>query len=303
MFSKLLITFIAIIILNIPMGFAGPDINLPVLPDFDGAIHRKINVDFPTANANPVPRPFPALEKQAPLTMPAANMQTKSLDIPIDGFGLNEIQEYLRLFDAPYKLELDYSFVATTAEAIKARNTFLIKKAKERLTKERLYEITRFLKLNYKNQILAAEYDGANVDESNQHLPILLKQSQLNQFLFEATADGEIDLLRNCLDHILDINIKNKDGDNLLIYAINHNQLEVVRLLLARGIDFNVANDEGKTPLHIATILARPQIMIALLTYGADYKKKDDLGLSTEDYAVVSPNLSVVTALESFSKK
>ena len=128
-----------------------------------------------------------------------------------------------------------------------------------------------------------------------------------------ACRDGDIDVVRACLDRGADINLKRGsycDDKTPLFVACQYDHLEVVEFLLARGalhqitglslltplhvactsghsrivrrllqVDTNVNCDgSGTTPITVAASLGHVDVVRALLEHGADPNRVDDAG-------------------------
>ena len=86
-----------------------------------------------------------------------------------------------------------------------------------------------------------------------------------------------------------DINIKGKNGDNLLMLAAAfNNNPNTVRALIRSGADVNVTNNQGWTPLMSALANeanSNPQIIKILVEAGADVEIASISGAVAYDYA------------------
>jgi ankyrin repeat protein len=88
------------------------------------------------------------------------------------------------------------------------------------------------------------------------------------QSLFEALRQGEASKVRNAIEDGMDVNIRDADGNTLLIYAAVYAKKSDLEFLLAHGADVNAANKAG----HTALMRAMPDLakVKLLVKHGAD---------------------------------
>lgn len=89
------------------------------------------------------------------------------------------------------------------------------------------------------------------------------------QQIFQWVRSGSSEELAPLLAQRLPPNLRNEQGDSLLILAAYHGHEDVVRLLLEAGADTEVANDRGQTALCAAAFRGDAGIVRALLGHGA----------------------------------
>jgi ankyrin repeat protein len=80
---------------------------------------------------------------------------------------------------------------------------------------------------------------------------------------------GSTEELTALLAQRLPPNLRNAQGDSLLILAAYHGHGEMVRLLLEAGADTEMANDRGQTALCAAAFRGDAAIVRMLLGHGA----------------------------------
>lgn len=90
------------------------------------------------------------------------------------------------------------------------------------------------------------------------------------QSLFELAREGGTQELADYVDHGLNVDLTNDNGDTLLLLAAYHVQADTVDALLARGADTAQHNDRGQTALTAAVFRQDAGIVRALLAAGAD---------------------------------
>lgn len=89
------------------------------------------------------------------------------------------------------------------------------------------------------------------------------------QQVFQWVRAGSTDELTPLLAQRLPPNLRNEQGDSLLILAAYHGHGELVRLLLEAGADTEMANDRGQTALCAAAFRGDAGIVRTLVGHGA----------------------------------
>lgn len=92
--------------------------------------------------------------------------------------------------------------------------------------------------------------------------------------LFQAAMRGDRDRVQNLLEHGMDINAVDQDGDGVLRWLVGHGDLEMLRLLLERGADPNAASTSasgrpGVFVLHAFAEHGWPEGIHLLVEHGA----------------------------------
>ena len=69
-----------------------------------------------------------------------------------------------------------------------------------------------------------------------------------------AAQRGNIEVLRNLIDVIsdIDINCKDRDGQTTLHYAVESKRVDAITLLVSKGADVHAVDSRGRTPMHRA---------------------------------------------------
>jgi len=107
-------------------------------------------------------------------------------------------------------------------------------------------------------------------------LPLLLGpfgnvQSGSLDFFVEAVRKNHIQDVRQHLENGVDVNSRDKFGDNAgLHWAARQGQAEMARLLIGNGADPDIRNREGETPLHWAASEGQKELVVILIVHGAD---------------------------------
>lgn len=106
--------------------------------------------------------------------------------------------------------------------------------------------------------------------------------------LWNSSENGNIEELKNSLNYINDIDLKNKYGWNALIIAAYNGQLEVIKEILSRDSYVNTTNYKGTTALMYAFSYyeksKNSSAVDFLIKHGADPAIKDQNGKNIFDY-------------------
>ncbi|SVA30656.1 uncharacterized protein METZ01_LOCUS83510 [marine metagenome] len=71
--------------------------------------------------------------------------------------------------------------------------------------------------------------------------------------IYDATEDGNIEVVKQHLAAGTDVNSKDKDGWTPLHEAASEGHKSIVELLVTNGADLNSKDDDGETPLDAAS--------------------------------------------------
>ena len=99
--------------------------------------------------------------------------------------------------------------------------------------------------------------------------------------LLMAAKKGCFDRVRDLLDQYhpytaaVDIETRNKHGNNALIKAAEYGQTEIVRFLIGVGAKINVRNNYNDTALTEAAEYGRAEVVKLLIEAGADLSFRD----------------------------
>ncbi|MDF2966198.1 MAG: uncharacterized protein K0Q51_1586 [Rickettsiaceae bacterium] len=149
---------------------------------------------------------------------------------------------------------------------------------------------------------------------------LLYKQENINKLCFTIASSGGIDhevtlihyachkgavnsikyLVEN---NIIDINIVNKDGKNLLSYLKGSNSASIIEYCITKGIDLNKSSHKGSTPLHEAVWNDEIEAVKALIEFGANIEVTDKRGQTPIYVAAITGNNEIVKILISNNAK
>lgn len=90
-----------------------------------------------------------------------------------------------------------------------------------------------------------------------------------NGALFQASANGNLELLKELLDEGANINIISQNGYTPLHRASQNGHTAVVEFLLSKGADAGVESNDRETPLTLAVKNGRSDIETMLRKYTA----------------------------------
>jgi uncharacterized protein len=121
--------------------------------------------------------------------------------------------------------------------------------------------------------------------------PVLL------QAAFQHARSGDAASLAALIDRGVPVDIRNHNGDGLLMLASYHGHVQATRVLLARGADPARANDRGQTPLAGAAFKGDVAMVTLLLDHGADVDGGGPDGKTALMFAAMFDRAEVVTLL------
>ena len=87
--------------------------------------------------------------------------------------------------------------------------------------------------------------------------------------LFDMAREGNVDLLAY-IDHGVNIDLVNHEGQSFIMLAAYHGHAELVSALARAGADVNLLNDRGQSPLAGAIFKKEDAVVDVLLDAGAD---------------------------------
>ena len=104
--------------------------------------------------------------------------------------------------------------------------------------------------------------------------------------LMIASIAGNVEIVKELLDHGADITTTNDIGINVLHYAAIEGRQEIIQMLIDHGADVTTANKFGSTALHFASAFTYDQEIIQLLVdSGADVNARKSDGTTALGHA------------------
>ena len=169
-------------------------------------------------------------------------------------------------------------------------NLFCMEPSGERLQRKRKAEELEYERPEKKPEIDLSEFQSFNKDQKfeifNEY--VLDRMTWLNDKDISKEEEKEIYKYLSFLIHYkkLDSNLKNKNGDNLLILAVRTDAIDILKVLLRNKIfDINAKNNLGHTALMEASMMGKTDIVKLLILANADINKKDYSGKTALEYA------------------
>ncbi len=94
--------------------------------------------------------------------------------------------------------------------------------------------------------------------------------AELANWLFDLARAGETEHLVAYVDAGAPIDMRNQNGDTLVMLAAYNGHEGTVRALLQRGADPNITNERGQSPVAGAIFKKEDGVVRALIEHGAD---------------------------------
>ncbi len=140
--------------------------------------------------------------------------------------------------------------------------------------------------LSWSNRFLSYEIAPAPIldryrGNDNKHIPIIPTVREKIDMLFQiitARKNGDPAAFNSAYQYVLNPNVYNAQGDNLLTYATLLQRYAVMASILGKGADPDLANVLGHTPIDIAIELLDLKAVTMLLEMNADPFYVDGLG-------------------------
>ncbi len=153
-------------------------------------------------------------------------------------------------------LVLETNFYTTNKQAKNVENNFVSMQATQ--TWLNLHDPSR-LKTVYEDGITQFEYainrDDAQWIQSNIKFGLDLNQPKKNATpLMQASYVGSLNVVDLFIEHQVDMNYQNINGETALIYAAKAGRSTVVKKLINSSADVNLEDNTGKTALHWACV-------------------------------------------------
>lgn len=91
-----------------------------------------------------------------------------------------------------------------------------------------------------------------------------MTQYQLNERLFTAAKDGDVEAVKKALEEGADINGKTITGFTPLHFAADRGYRELAKILIDKDADINAKDDSGQTPLQWAVDNEHTEMVVLL---------------------------------------
>ena len=133
----------------------------------------------------------------------------------------------------------------------------------------------------HKKKIVHLALEYASVEVVNALLQKGVDVSTLEStHLFRAVSDGNGKMVQALLEHGVDANARNGNGDTILMLASSSGNAGMVELLFGYGVDVNARNNDGDTALILVSQRGNGDMLKILIGHGADVNAKNDSGES-----------------------
>jgi uncharacterized protein len=116
-------------------------------------------------------------------------------------------------------------------------------------------------------------------------VPPNLRNDNGDSLLMLASYHGHVDAVRTLLERGADPDLRNNNGQTPIAGAAFKGFDAVVETLLAHGADVEGASPDGRTALMVAAMFNRTTIMDLLIAHGANRDARDSAGTSAQDAA------------------
>lgn len=103
-------------------------------------------------------------------------------------------------------------------------------------------------------------------------------QKELNEKLFTAALENNINELQECLAQGADVNAKNgaySGSWTALMVACANGHIQIANILIENGADVNISDNTGETALMVASANDNLETIKLLIQHGADVNTKD----------------------------
>ena len=133
------------------------------------------------------------------------------------------------------------------------------------------------------------------IERDDRKMP--LQQHELNEDLFEAAQDGNLEECRRLILSGASGSSTDYNGTTPLHLAAREGHVDVCRYLVDKGADVSITDDGGFTPLHLAAVRGHVDVCRYLVDKGADVRITDDGGFTPLHWAAISGHVDVCRVL------
>lgn len=129
-----------------------------------------------------------------------------------------------------------------------------------------------------------------------------LKDENGDPVLILAIRKKNLDLVKTLIECKANPDTIASDSDTALITAIKNNALEITKFLVKNRANINAVNANQETPLMAAIIAGDPVILEFLLANDADLKAKDKRGWTAKKWAAKRNSKECMAVIKEYSK-
>ena len=105
--------------------------------------------------------------------------------------------------------------------------------------------------------------------------PLLATAGEMEDWLIDAAADGNLIGLNQLIARGADVNAKTKNGRTALKYAAREGHTVIVKALIDKGANVDARNEYGQTALMLTAIKGHTETVKALIEAGAYVDTRD----------------------------
>lgn len=165
---------------------------------------------------------------------------------------------------------------------------------------------------DFEKPLIDFNYEGDNplcIASFNENLELLSKlieygwnpnyfDSNLNNALIIACAEGHKNIVKYLLTHSLQINFQNKKGYTALHFAVNDCNHRIVKLLIDSGADIELSDNDRNTALSIAAFKGDINSTKLLLLTRINVHTKNKKGYDARAIALLAKNHAIAKLIE-----
>lgn len=172
------------------------------------------------------------------------------------------------------------------------------------------------LKMKHRQEINENENYKSILEEIllNGEVNLTMLNSEGNPFFFDCVEHKNFDLVKLLVKYGADINLKNKEGYNIIYYFMSmnisfrrvidqQNYLIMLRNIISLGANVNSRDDFGGITLHKAILDNDLQTIKVLLNAGADINAVDNKGRNMVHNCMWQNKVKIFRLLYSYNKK
>ena len=151
-----------------------------------------------------------------------------------------------------------------------------------------------------RTQYLPQNISQIAYDNNNKHLkPAIFESHVINQVFDNLGDPNAVQIARALINKVGETDIKDEDGNTLLMHAVARKNQSLIAMLLAEGASPNTMNKEGFAPIHLASSNGDDTAIHSLMISGANPNLKDKDGNTALMYAAKMGNANSVKLMMS----